>query len=275
VLTGDLSVTEDASPGEWIAPRLRGEFGAVTLAVPSGYAAYARICHPASDREGRSVSWSGVARSTGRTAHPLMQWHALVGSSDPFNFKGSLWPGGDPERGNLAPHPLEVLCELLEKHTTDAEHCFFAVWIGWSWVHGGGLIARTELVRTELVGASATAEPAERAQAAFSADELSRPRLLLPDQDREYLLLAGPLSAAPRLGDPGALGGFSPKSPNLFWPADRSWCVASEIDFDSTLVGGASDLIQTVLDAPGLDAWRVNPEDSLAADADQINQVPT
>ena len=57
VLTGDLSVTEDASPGEWIAPRLGGEFGAVTHVVPGGYEAYARICHPASDREGRSVSW--------------------------------------------------------------------------------------------------------------------------------------------------------------------------------------------------------------------------
>lgn len=269
MLTGDLSVTEDASPGEWIAPRLRGEFGAVTLAVPSSYAAYARICHPASDREGRSVGWSEVARATGCTAHPLMQWHALVGSSDPFSFKGSLWRGGDPERGNLAAHSLEVVCELLGKHTTDAKHCFFAVWIGWSWVHGGGLVARTG-----HVGTSSTTQPTEYAPAAFSADELSRARLILPDHDREYVLLAGPLSAVPRLGDPDALGGSSPKSPNMFWPADRAWCVASEIDFDSTLIGGSCDLIQTVLDAPGLDAWPVNPEDSLAADADQINHVP-
>ncbi|MGH8301512.1 MAG: hypothetical protein ACRET5_08615, partial [Steroidobacteraceae bacterium] len=28
------------------------------------------------------------------------------------------------------------------------------------------------------------------------------------------------------------------QSPNLFWPDDRAWCVATEIDFDSTLVGG-------------------------------------
>ena len=87
------------------------------------------------------------------------------------------------------------------------------------------------------------------------------------------MLLTGSLSAALQLDDPGALDGFSPKSPNLSWPADRAWCVATEIDFDSTLVGGSSDLIQTVLDAPGLDAWRVSPEDSLAADADHVNQV--
>jgi hypothetical protein len=65
-------------PGEWIAPRLQGEFGAVTLAVPNGYAAYARICHPAIDRDGRSASWPEVARATGRTPHALMQWHARV-----------------------------------------------------------------------------------------------------------------------------------------------------------------------------------------------------
>jgi hypothetical protein len=33
---GDLRVTDDASPGAWIAPRLGGDFGAVTLAVPAG-----------------------------------------------------------------------------------------------------------------------------------------------------------------------------------------------------------------------------------------------
>lgn len=266
MLAKDLSVTENASPGEWIAPRLGGEFGAVTLAVPSGYEAYARICHPASDGDGRAVSWSEVAEATGRTVHPLMQWHTLVGSSDPFNFTGSLWRGGDPERGNLAPGPLELLCELLGKHTADAERCFFAVWDGWGWVPGDGVLAHLVLVR-----GSSKPEPAECAPAAFSAEDLSRPRLVLPGRD--YMLLTGPLPAARELGGGGFFGGFSPKSPNLSWPADHAWCVASEIDFDSTLLGGSSDLIEAVLDAHGLDAWRVNPEDSLAADADHINRV--
>jgi hypothetical protein len=49
--------------------------------------------------------------------------------------------------------------------------------------------------------------------------------------------------------------------------------VASEIDFDSSLVGGSSDLIRDILNAPGLDAWAVGPDDSLAFDADNINEV--
>jgi hypothetical protein len=65
-----------------------------------------------------------------------------------------------------------------------------------------------------------------------------------------------------------------PQSPNIFWPADRTWCVASEIDFDSTLVGGSARLIEAILNTPELDTWPVGPDDSLAYDADKINHVP-
>jgi hypothetical protein len=50
--------------------------------------------------------------------------------------------------------------------------------------------------------------------------------------------------------------------------------VASEIDFDSTLVGGTEQLIDAILAEPRLDTWRVGPGDSLAYDADKINHIP-
>lgn len=267
VLDGDLSVAEDVSPGNWIGPRLAGDFGAVTLAVPDGFAAYARICHPATDPENKPVTWPEVARVTGRVVHPVMQWHALVGSPDPFNFTGSLWSGQPPDRGNLARPLLESLCELLADYTTQAAHCFFGLWIGWSWVEQG--VVLTTLGRT---GAEHVRPTTEFMPSPFSTEELSRPRLRLPH--REYLLLTGPLSAATKIHEPGPPSLRSPQSPNLFWPADRTWCVASEIDFDSTLVGGPTDLIQAILNTPQLDAWPVRPEDSLACDADQINHIP-
>jgi len=62
-----------------------------------------------------------------------------------------------------------------------------------------------------------------------------------------------------------------PQSPNLLWPVDRSWCVATEIDFDSTLVGGSAELIAAVLANPDLEAFPVRPDDSLQADADTVN----
>jgi hypothetical protein len=90
---------------------------------------------------------------------------------------------------------------------------------------------------------------------------------------RDYVVLAGPLRGALRICSFG-LGMFWPQSPNIFWPADRTWCVASEINFDSTLVGGSARLIDAILDTPELDAWPVGPDDSLAYDADKINHVP-
>jgi hypothetical protein len=235
VPTGDFSFTDDLSPGAWIEPLLGGEFGAVTLQVPDCFPAYARICHPALGDAGEPVDWPTVAKATGRTPHALMQWHALVGSPDPFNFTGSLWAGHDPQRGSLDAGQLRSLCDLLAAHTTDATHCFAGVWAGW-----GSIDA-----------------PA------------SHPELRLPG--REYHLLEGPLAAASEVGHDRWP---APQSPNLLWPKDRAWFVASEIDFDSTLVGGTNELIETILKQPTLDAWPVSPTDSLAHDADKVNQIP-
>jgi hypothetical protein len=192
-----------------------------------------------------------------------MQWHALVGSSDPFNFRGSLWSGEDPVRGNLEPHALRALCDLLGGHTADPDHCFFALWLGWGWVEGGSTLWR--LTKSPADGWKSSAEDVP---SPFSPEELRRACLVLPG--REYLLLTGPLSAALHVGDSRPLG---EQSPNMFWPADRAWFVASEIDFDSTLVGGTADLVQAILDSPALDAWPVGPDGSLAADGDEINRV--
>ena len=129
-----VRVPDDVSAPAWIASRLEGRFGAVTRPVPSGFAAYARICHPATDRAGRLTTWTEVARETGRQAHPSMQWHALVGSADPLNMTGSLWPGDDPQRGNLVQEVLARLCDVLADHTATPERCFFCLWDGWGWI---------------------------------------------------------------------------------------------------------------------------------------------
>jgi hypothetical protein len=227
----------DIAAASWISPRLGGAFGAVTRHVPKGYAAYARICHPVEDGSGQYVTWSAVAASTGRRAHPTMQWHALVGSSDPFNMIGSLWPDDNPARGDLAPPALAALCAVLAQHTADPEACYFCLWEGWGWLPGG--------VKSQV-----------------------------RHGDRGYILLTGPLHAASHLGYHPDPDWFIPQSPNLFWPADQAWCVATEIDFDSTLVGGPSELIQQLMNDPALDAWPISPDDSLAADADVLNPIP-
>src|SRR5215831_8033323 len=97
----DLKVIDSAASGAWVRPRLGGEFGAVTLQVPEGFEAYARIFHPAWDSEWNPVRWADVAKACGTTVHREMQWHAIVGLPEPENYQGSKWPGQDPSTGEM------------------------------------------------------------------------------------------------------------------------------------------------------------------------------
>ena len=51
------------------------------------------------------------------------------------------------------------------------------------------------------------------------------PRVHLPHRD--YFLYTGPAEFVAALASVDATGG---QCPNLWWPGDRAWCVASEID---------------------------------------------
>jgi hypothetical protein len=273
---GDLKVTDGASAGAWIKPGLGGEFGAVTLQVPKGYEAYARVFHPASDADGNPVRWAEVADTLGTTAHREMQWHAvlglsgpdeLCGSYEPDTAIGSKWAGHDPPTGAMNLDTIDALYEILAGHTTEPSHCYFGLCTIQSWLDS------------------------------FSADEL-KPLLKLP-RGRDHIVLAGPLAAVDQIvrdgskPSPGVAtfvfwrsnDGPPPKpspadwkwreAPNLIWPADRTWLVASEVDFDSTLVGGSAKLIEAIVQSSKLEAWQVEPTDSLAADADYLNPTKT
>jgi hypothetical protein len=82
--------------------------------------------------------------------------------------------------------------------------------------------------------------------------------------------LRGPFAGLPLLAS--ELGGGRPflQTPNHWWPADRSWFVATEVDFDSTVIGCSEELSRAVMDHPDLECLSVSPEDDLAH-GDQLN----
>jgi hypothetical protein len=271
MVSDQLEITNGTVAGAWIRPRLGGEFGAVTLQVPKDFEAYARVFHPASDPELNSVRWADAAKACGTTPHREMQWHAILGLADADELQGSYspgepngvkWAGSDPSTGAMDLETLDALCEILAVHTSDPAHCFFGLCTIQSWLDS------------------------------FSREEL-KPLLKLP-YGRDHIVLAGSLSAVdqithdwskpsssritfvaytsdgpPPQPDPSEL--LSREAPNLIWPADHSWLVASEVDFDSTLVGGTASLVNAIVQSPDLEAWQVEPTDSLAADADKVN----
>jgi hypothetical protein len=49
------------------------------------------------------------------------------------------------------------------------------------------------------------------------------------------------------------------QSPNIWWPDDRAWCVATELDGYSSYVGGSRACIDSVLASPDVETIGVDP----------------
>jgi hypothetical protein len=90
-----------------------------------------------------------------------------------------------------------------------------------------------------------------------------RERLTLPQ--RNYLLYGGGIDRALESPTP-----FD-QSPNLWWPDDRAWFVASEIDFAWTHVGGTESLIAALLSDTRLEVLPVSPSARVHSNADGLN----
>ena len=253
----ELHPSADVTAADWLRPRLRRFGSAVSAVVPDRFPAYVRILHPARGPKGQPVRWAEVAAWSGRSMHRLAQFHVISRPSSAARPDPAPWDGEDPPEGNLPAELLRILCAALAQHTSTPESCWLCLWDGHGWLHGSPSVA--------IMGnhGSIPVPPA------FPAEVLEGPRVRLPGRD--YLLFAGPLAAAPQLGWTDPYGFFFPQSPNLFWPQDHAWCVASEIDLFCTLVGGSGDLAEALMADPRLDAWPVQPDDPIAFDSDQIN----
>jgi hypothetical protein len=261
-----LTPVTDVRAGAWIAPRLCGFGGRVCCIVPAGFAGYARVLHPPADERGGLASWAQVCELTGRVAHPLMQWHTIGAAPPTDSPTGAVsWPGSDPEVGNLLPAVLADVFEVLAGFTADPGDCYHAVWDGWGWHEGGAMS-----FGSFHPSGPRRFRPAQPAPPALPQEVLAGPRVSHPGRD--YLLVRGPLRAALSIGRQVTADWRLPQSPSLLWPADRSWLLATEIDFDSTLVGGSTQLVQELLQATRLEAWPVGIDDDLTIDGDRINQ---
>lgn len=197
--------------------------------------------------------------------HRLAQFHAVARSS--ASGGASPWGIEPPDNGNLAAHLLTALCATLAEHTSTPDSCWFCLWEGYGWIHGSPAVSAIL-----FAAPGDTAAPAEPVSIppGLPSNVLNGPKVTLPH--RNYLLFNGPLDAAGELGSTTPWGSFAPQSPNLFWPQDHSWCVATEIDLFCTLVAGSENLAETLLADTRFEAWRVFPGDPITRDSDEVNK---
>jgi hypothetical protein len=94
------------------------------------------------------------------------------------------------------------------------------------------------------------------------------PTLALPG--REHWLVRGPIGLAAENMAPEP----AEQSASVWWPADRAWCVATDIDLVTTYVGGSADCIADLLAADGLETAPAEARQQVTWDADRVNPPP-
>jgi hypothetical protein len=239
VQLGGLPIDTDVAQGVWISSaRRRGEPGTVGGIVPALFEAYARIFHPAVRYAGDDdieVPWSEVAAHNGTVAHPLMQWPAITGSWAYVSADSQppVWDDA-PSEGHLPVLAAGRLAAVLGRHTGTPEDCRLGRWAGFG----------------------------------FDATALAPLPQLLLRGGQDMVVVRGAVADAVRNLAPEP----NEQSANLWWPADRVWCVVTDIDLTSTYVGGSSACIAELLATPGLEVAPAAPDDPVAVDT--VNPVP-
>ena len=179
-------------------------------------------------------------------------------------------------RGEMPPSLLSALCELLASHTATPERCWFCLWAGWGWIDGA---PSATIVSTS----TGLGDPFVEVPPAFGPEIMNGPRVSLPGRD--YILFEGPLAAATELGwrvgelvnevrpDAGIEPDeFQPQTPSLFWPDDHAWCVATEVDLDSTYLGGSEAMVRALLADTRFEAWRAELDDVVHSGGDAVSE---
>jgi hypothetical protein len=257
----DVTPSEAVENAEWIGAQLH-PFNAydVGAVVPTGFPAYARILHPAFTRE-REVRWAEVAAWSGRVIHPEVQFHALVPSLpiDQIGTEPFVFPPGN---GVLPESQVRALASMLSPYTSTADRCWFCLWEGFGYLNEGG----TAWVRAYHLGSWAGRWARWRdkhLRVSFHRPKRHpiRTNLVKPNTARSYLLFRGSITQAAGWQD----------GPNLWWPDDRAWCVASEIDLPYTYVGGSKELIDEIIEHPVLEALQCGMRDGVTYDSDKVN----
>ena len=248
---------EDVSPAGWIASRLHPSMQDVGSVIPEGFEAYGRLFHPAEGGGDRGRErWSDVARRNQRLVHPEMQFHWIsrpLGQRPPEGYH----PGEGPSWGSLPVPERRVLVEVLTRYTTTPDSCFFCV------SEGRGPLDHDEDIEWHKAGTLGALGARLRRRRPRRVGPV-RPQVELPS--RRYYLYGGPLATAL------APLGFD-QSPNLWWPEDRAWFVATEVDYAWTYVGGTHEVIEELIADERLEVLPASLSDEPFYDSDLLNEA--
>jgi hypothetical protein len=227
----DLVLAQDMCAADWITRGVHACPIDAGRLMPDSFEAYGRLFHPAY-RSRRSTGTPGAEEET-----EDVRWTEVAAAHGQVPHSQMIWedivatPASidgvwewPPTEDRLPTPQASRLASVLGSYTSTPDCCWFAVW------HGFGT---------------------------FPLDLEGVPLIELPD--REMVLLTGPLSAAASnfAAEPWE------QSANLWWPDDHAWCIATELDFKSTYIGGPDSLINALLGDEMREVLQVEATDDL------------
>lgn len=194
----------------------------VASLVPRTFEAVCQVLHPWSP----GSDWRGASwrEIARRHGYGSVQELDRTRTRPDFLLPLTEQIGSQPSEGELDQETAEVLVESLRDATNSSDDVFVAVWQGWD-----GMPER-------FPGAAR-----------------------VPTLKRGHFLLRGPLHGVLRSD---AVSWARRPVPGLWWPADRAWFVATEIDFQWTFVAGSPELIETLIADERLEVARTRFDDA-------------
>lgn len=248
--------TAGVDAGDWIRERLDDPWrGTIHDVVPRGFAAYARIFHPGSVQE--------LPGELGEDLVAVVSGILAAHTTTPDAGFVALWEGVGGLVGHMGESPSRVFFQIGDPADATLAH------------------------HNDMLGGLVTDpfnNPYRKAtwQEGILSREISEgPRLELPG--RGHVLFRGGVR---ELADPewflhvpwhdriaeGHGFDLSAQSPSLVWPDDRAWILVSEVDYDSTIIGGAADLVAALCADDHLAAVPLDADAVLTGDADDVDR---
>lgn len=249
--------------------------------------------------ENQWTTWATTAAVFGTTMHPNAQFAPLVrqqpGPADDATGSDG-WRYFPPQEGCLDAAALCVAAAVLTRHTTTPAAGIAAVWEGW-----GGLTSAAGRRRLVLTSSRPGRLAAAARHGAARVRDVLRHRFgtSLRETEPGTGILPRDVATGPRFELHGGSGrsyvlfeagtadfadvGWTARapwidealwaqSPSIIWPADHAWVLATEIDFDSTLVAGTRALVDELVQTQGIEALPISTDADLSWQGDALNR---
>lgn len=248
----ELTPAGDTSHTDWIVDALPPAAPGVRFRIPGGYESILRIHHP--HHEG--ARWADVAPDL------------LVPGGDNVEVSWPLHERIDAEEGSLDTSIVDQLIPLLAAATSTSTRCHYGLWRGFGeFAPRSGLMVYTSAKSPwgRLRQRRAQAVLQRRADATRQVARHFIERCAVREWwgGRDFALFDGTIDDVRSVGSASlfaALDGrqeIDRRSPQWWWPEDRAWFVATEIDDPWTYLAGTDDLIAAV-EALDLESVRVS-----------------